>query len=121
MSDIPLSLPRRFVGDLLHAAGSVPLATAQRRMCLREVAHIREQIKPRPGWSLLFTKGYALVAQRRPVLRRLFVALPRPRLYEHPHSVATVSIQRYHGSEPGVFFAHLIAPEERSLTELKQR
>lgn len=120
MSHIPLSLPRRFVGDLLAAAAEVPLATARRQFDLAEVARARGLAEPRPSWCVVFTKAFGLLARRRPLLRRLFVPWPRPRLYEHPHSIATVSVERYVDGEPGVFFGHLCRPEERSLADLER-
>ncbi len=113
--NVPLSLPRRFVGDLVHAARAMPLATVERRMRLAAFAGARPRAAGRPGCCALFTKAFALVAAGRPELRRSFVAWPRPHLYEHPVSVAAVAIARPVGDEEGVLFAHVRTPDRHRL------
>jgi hypothetical protein len=108
---VPLSLPRRFVGDLVHCAQSAPLMTLEHRMGLAAVAKARDKTVGRPGWCALFTRAFALVAARRPELRRAYVPLPRPHFYEHPSSVAAVAVACPIGDEEGVFFVHVRAPE----------
>jgi hypothetical protein len=115
---VPLSLPRRFIGDLIHRAHQVPLATAERRLHLGEVARARGRSVGRPGWCALFTRGVALLASRRPVLRRTFVPLPRPHLYENPFSIASVAVARPFGMEEAVFFTHIRAPENQTLPDI---
>lgn len=112
---LSLSLPRRFIGDLVHFARRVPLSTMQRTMRLADVAAARAANVPRRGWCSLFLKAYALTALGRPVLRRSYIPWPRPHLYEHPHSVAAVAIERSYEGEDGVFFAHVRGPENQSL------
>jgi len=111
---VPLSLPRRFIGDLVHCAQSAPLMTVERRMRLAAVVEAREQAIGRPGWCALFTRAFALVAARRPELRRAYLPFPRPHLYEHPSSVASVAVARPVGDEEGVFFVHVRAPETQT-------
>jgi hypothetical protein len=53
-----------------------------------------------------------------PELRRAYLPWPRPHLYEHPLSIASVAIERRYQGEDGVFFAHLRSPDEQSLQEL---
>jgi hypothetical protein len=47
--------------------------------------------------------------------------LPRPRLYEHPVTVASVAVERRCADEDAVFFAHLRQPETLALTEIDER
>lgn len=115
---LALSLPRRFIADLVHFARQIPLASIHRRMNLGTVNAVRRQAQPRPGWCALFTKAYAFVAARRPALRRVYVPLPWPHLYEHPLNIAAVSVERRFGDEEAVFFAHLRSPEEQSLLDI---
>jgi hypothetical protein len=112
---LPLSLPRRFIGDLLHFAKKVPTVPVERRMQLAEVVAARNAAQPRPSWCALFVKAYAFVCARRPELRRAYVTFPWPRLYEHPISVASVAIERRLGDEDAVFFTHVRGPEQQSL------
>ena len=115
---LPLSLPRRLIGDLVHFARRVPSVPVQRRVNVGRVRVLREQADPRPSWCAIFTKAYATVAAACPALRRAYLGWPWPRLYEHPHSVASVAIERRYRGEDAVFFAHLRAPEAQSLADL---
>jgi len=117
-SRMALSLPRRFVCDLLHSARHVPLAMVQRRMELGAVREARAAAQPRPDWCVLYTKAHALVSAAWPQLRRAYVSFPWPHLYQHPTGVAVIPVECPFGSEPAVFFARIADPESRSLTEL---
>jgi hypothetical protein len=116
--NIPLSLARRLMGDLAYFAQKVPGALVIRRMELAAVAAARRAAAPRPGWCAVFTKAYAIVASRRPELRRAYLGFPWPHLYEHPVSVASVAIEQPAGDENMVCFISVPAPEGRSLPEI---
>ena len=115
---IPLSLPRRFVGDLLHAAAGVPTVPVQRPMGLARLADARARLADRPTWTALFTLAYARVAREVPALRRAYLGFPYPRLYEYPVSVAAVAVERDYGGEPGVFVGKVKDPAALSVEEL---
>jgi hypothetical protein len=115
---LPLSLPRRFIGDLVHFAQQVPTVPVQRRMNLAVVAAARQAAQPKPSWCALFTKAYALVTAASPPLRRAYLSFPAPHLYEHPRTVASVALERHFGDEEAVFFGHLGSPEQRTLVEI---
>jgi len=116
---LPLSPPRRLVGDLLHFARKVPSIPVQRRINVAPLREARERVSGRPSWCAIFLKGYALVAARMPELRRAYLGWPWPHLYEHPFNIATVAISRDYQGEPGVFFAHFQSPERQGLAELE--
>lgn len=63
----------------------------------------------------MFIRGYGLVAQQHPELRRAFIRWPVPHLYEHPHSEAGVLIERQWHGEPVVLGAKVRWPESASL------
>src|SRR5262249_38479640 len=115
---VPLSLPRRLVTDALRACRGIPTVTAERRLELAELVEARQARQPRPAWSALFTKAFALVAADTPALRRSYVSFPWPHLYEHPEPVASVVVERDYQGEDTVFFAPLTHPQTRSLIEL---
>jgi hypothetical protein len=119
--NLPLPLPRRVVGDLLHFAKKVPLIAMQRRMRLAELAAARAALAGRVGWCPIFLKAYALVAADTPVLRRCYVPWPRPHLYEHPVNVASVAVERTHDGERAPLFAQVVRPEAATLPELHAR
>jgi hypothetical protein len=113
-----LSIPRRFVGDLLHAARHAPIVTFERRMNLSAVVAARKTAPDPPAWVLLFTKAFAAIAARRPELRQAYLPLPWPHLWQADESVASVAVEREYRGEPGVFFGFLRAPEKTPLAEL---
>jgi hypothetical protein len=117
---LPLSLPRLWVGDLLHFAQQVPTVPVQRRMHIGPLVSARRQAEPRPSWCALFTKAYALVAACRPELRRAYLSFPWPHLYEHPVSIASVAVERRLGEEHAVFFTQIRSPEEHTPAQLDE-
>src|SRR5579871_966749 len=115
---LPLSLPRRYMCDLLHFAQKVPAARVQRRMQLAAVVAARQAAAPRPAWCVIFAKALGFVAAARPELRRAYMGLPWPHLYEHRRTVVTMAIERQFKNEDGVFHAYFRSPEEKGLQEL---
>lgn len=113
-----LSPGRRFIGDLVHFAGQVPSIPVARTMQLGAVADSREAADPRPSWTAVFLKAYGLVAREHAVLRRALVGWPWRRLYEHPHSVAGVAIERDVDDEPIVLGTQIRGPENQPLESL---
>ncbi|MDY3551978.1 2-oxo acid dehydrogenase subunit E2 [Gemmata sp. JC717] len=118
---IGLSAPRRFLVDLLHLASRVPGVPVERRMHLGAVARARDEAAPRPGWPAVFLKAFARVAADVPELRRAYVCLPWPHLYEYPTSVASVAVEREYRGERAVFFGRVDGPAERPLVETDAR
>jgi hypothetical protein len=104
--------------DLLHHAVRVPAVQVERRMNLAPLVAARQAALHRPSWCAIFTKAYALVAAARPELRRAYLSFPWPHLYEHPHNVAAIAIERRWQDEDAVLFANLRAPESHSLLRL---
>jgi len=117
---IRLSLPRRFIGDLVHFAHQVPTVPMQRRMRLAPVVEARQAAALRPSWCAVFTKAYSMVSNIRPELRRVYMSFPWPFLYEHPLTIASVGVERQYEEEEAVFFAHLRSPQERSLAQIDE-
>lgn len=115
---ISLSPARRLVGDLLHFARKVPTVPVQRRMRLGPLVMARHGAVPRPSWCALFTRAYAIVAARRPELRRAYLDFPWPHLYEHPVNVASVAFGRRLDGEEVVLFAQVRNPEQLSVEQL---
>jgi hypothetical protein len=114
-------MPRKFICDLMRHAQRVPTVPVQRRMDLAPLLKARQFARPRPSWAVLFAKAYGKVAAAHPELRRAYLPFPWPRLYEHPHSVASIAIERTWQGEPTVVFAHLRAPEKQPLLKLDRQ
>ena len=121
---IRLSLPRRFVVDLLHFAKKVPSVPMQRRMKLNDVVRARTSHTNRISWSAIFLKAYSIVAANRPELRRSYMpyyfVFPWPHLYEHPINIAMFSIERNFRGDAAVFPVPVPRPELRSLCKLDE-
>ena len=115
---IPLSLPRRTVVDLLHFAASIPSVPVQRLMSLQPVVSARAACDDRPRWTAIFVKAYALVASEFPELRRAYVKIPWPSLYEYPLSNASIIIERDYEGEASLFSILIKDPTARSLDDL---
>jgi hypothetical protein len=113
-----LSLPRRQIIDLMHFAKKVPSIPVQRRMKLDSLVSARRASYPRPKWALLFARAFAMVAARMPCLRQAYMSFPRPHLYEHPVSIATIAVERNYDGEEAVFFPKFFAPDQQPLADL---
>lgn len=117
---IPLSLPRRLIGDLLYFAQRVPTVPVQRLMNLRPLYDARLRANPRVSWCALFLKGYGQMAREIPHFRRAYMSFPYARLYEHPYSIASVAFERCYQTEEAVFFGHFRSPESQTLAMLEE-
>jgi hypothetical protein len=115
---VALSPPRRFICDLMHASRNVPIVTFERRMDLSSLVAARARLDRPPAWSLLLAKAFAVVAANRPELRRAYLPLPRPHLWQATESVASIAIERDYEGEPAVFFGLVKAPDMQPLAEL---
>jgi hypothetical protein len=109
---------RRLVIDLMHFSSRVPSATIERRLELAPLVAARHSCTAPPTWSAIFTKAFALVAQRTPSLRTSYLKFPWPRFYEHPINIATINVDRRLAEERIVIYAHIPSPERRTLQEL---
>jgi hypothetical protein len=115
---VPISPARRLVVDLtrLH----VPSVPVQRIMNIAPLVEARAAAKGRPAWSAIFAKAYALVAQDVPLLRRAYIKLPSPRLYEYPVSTVSMVVEREHEGEMVVLTMLILDPERRTIGELSE-
>jgi hypothetical protein len=113
---IPLSPARKLVVDLtlLH----VPSVPVQRVMHLAPVVAARAAATDRPVWAAIFAKAYALAAEEMPILRRAYVKLPTPHLYEYPVSTASIVVEREYQGEMVVLTTLIPDPGRRSVAEL---
>ncbi len=116
--NLRLSPFRRLVTDLMYFSAKVPSVIVDRRMNLSRLVLARQACLPRPSWCALFTKAFAIVAQRPPEFRRSYMTIPWPHLYEHPRNIATLNVARQDAGENVVIYVHVRSPENRSLAEL---
>lgn len=116
---IPLSWPRRLIGDLMHFARKVPSIPVERPMDLAALAKARAAATPAPGWTTLFVKAYGLLAREFADLRTSFIAYPWDHLVLHERSVASVAVAKTLPSgEQAVLFTKIRGVEELPLGEI---
>jgi hypothetical protein len=118
--NLRISLPRRWIGDLLHFARKVPGVVVQRQMDISALQRARARTGARASWPAIFTRAYGLVAAAYPELRRAYLPFPWPHFYEHPLSIASVAVEREYQGERAVFFGHLRGPENQTLAEIDE-
>jgi hypothetical protein len=116
-----LRLPpsRRLVCDLLHFARQVPLFPLERSCALGELEQLRQAAHPRFSWAVLFLKAYGLLAADYPTFRQAYMRWPWPHLYQHPHSVAMLAVNRADPDGERLYWGRFIRPEAQPLTELQ--
>jgi hypothetical protein len=117
---IPLLPSRRVQNDFLYFANRTPILPVQRRMALGALVEARKANPHRPPWTALFLKAYAVLAQETPELRRVYIGMPRPHLYEYPSSVGMVAFERKTPGGAEVFAGRIKDPARRSLAELAE-
>jgi len=120
---VALSRPRRILTDLSHASLAYPRANLVARIDVSALVAPREALPrgARIPWPVLFAKAFALVARDAAHLRRVYVKLPWPHLYELPQSVCSVIIERDWQDEKALFLGRLKDPAGAALADLAAR
>lgn len=113
-----VSLPRRFIIDLMRASQRVPLITLQRHLDLSVLAEAHRAAAVRPGWAAIFAKAFCLVARDQPILRTLFIKWPWAHFYELPQSVGMIAIARREDGEDCVLMQKISAADELTLAQV---
>jgi hypothetical protein len=117
---IPLSLPRRWMADLMAVSHGVPRVACVRRLCFADAVAARIRARRPASWTAMFAKAMGIVAVRRPELRRAYVSFPWPHFYQSTENFFTISVARDYFGEPAVFFGHLRSPERLTLPRLAE-
>ncbi|UPY37366.1 hypothetical protein [Sediminicoccus sp. KRV36] len=116
---VALSPGRRMVADLSWAALRVPRCVMTARLRLPRAMAARAALpRPRPPWTAIFAKAFALTAQGRPALRQLHATLPWQRLLRLDHAIGCVMVEREHLGEPTLTLARFVQPHAQPLHEL---
>ena len=116
---LSLSPARKMVLEILHHGRHVPALPLSKVMCVGKLSDVRKA-GAFVSWIAIFMKGYGLVAQRHPELRRAYIPFPWPHVYEHPISVWGVVLEREYDGEDIVLGAKLRAPEIQTLADLDE-
>ena len=115
---IELSLPRRWIADLMRISQGMPVASIEREFSLPELAAVRAKHADPASWLSLFIKAYSLTAKRMPELRRSYQGWLFPHLFEADNNIASIAVSRDVEGEPAVLFALLNAPENQTLKQI---
>jgi hypothetical protein len=115
---IKLSIQRRMVIDFLHFARAVPTVPVQKFIAIADLAAARAACRDRPKWTAIFVKAFALVAEEVPELRRAYVKIPWPHLFEYPTSKASVMIERDYRGEPALVPISVKDPARQPLSAI---
>lgn len=115
---IKLSPAKRLVLDVLHFSRGIPTVPVQKRMSIAPLVEARAACGKSPRWTAIFVKAYALLARDVPELRRVYVKLPLPHIFEYRSSVASVVIEREYEGELGIFTQVILNPAARTIDDL---
>lgn len=125
---LPFPAQRRLVLGIVRAARSVPAFPIEMQLDLGPLQAKRKAFAERTGtrrmsWTALFAKGWGLVGQEAPILRRVFLDFPWSHFYEHPTTVASISVHRREAgaSADELVFCRIYAPESLPLSEIQTR
>ncbi len=117
--NVRMSLPRKWITDMLHCSRRVPVVGAERIIRVRAAADARKAAGLAIGWNTMIVKALGLVSLRLPEMRRAYLPFPWPRFYEAPYSVASIILDREYEGEHATFMAPVLYPERLSLPELQ--
>jgi hypothetical protein len=110
-----ISIPRRFIIDLMRASVGVPFVSLSRPLNVRQLVEARAAATRPSGWAAIFVKAFCLVAKDEPILRTLYAKWPWPHFFELPRSVAMVTIARVEDGEDCVLLERVTAADELPL------
>ncbi len=116
---LALSPARKMVMEILHHGRQVPALPLSKLMRVGALASAR-QAGAFISWTAIFMKAYALVALRNPELRRAYVPLPWPHLYEHSISECAILLERDLDGENIVLGAKVRGPDRHTLADLDE-
>src|SRR5258708_7128000 len=118
---VRLTLPRLWIRDTIYFGKKSMIVGGSTMLRVSAVMAARRNNQPLVSWSAILIKALALTSKKWPELKRAYIAFPWPHLYEHPHCVATVVVEREWQGARCVFVDQIPAPESKSLRELDQR
>ncbi len=107
--------------DICRASRTVPSFPVDRWMQLGELNQARRDCSTRISWAALFVKAWGLVSAEVPQLRQCYVSYPWGYLYEHPISIATISVHRRCPNETSdrLIWCRIREPEHFSLAGIQ--
>jgi len=95
----------------MWAAAGIARVDVVRKVRFGELIRVRSGVRPPPSWTAMFVKAFAIVATELPELRRVYMKLPWPHLYEYAESTVCVVQEREILGDSGVLPLRFRAPE----------
>lgn len=113
---------RQVIADLSWASLRVPRCVITARLTLPRARAARAALPaPRPPWTTIFLKGFALASEHQPELRRVHATLPSPRMIEVPHAIGCIILERAEGGSVLLGMARFTESHATPLIELGAR
>jgi hypothetical protein len=106
--------------DLMWAASGAARVSVTRQVAFRDVIAARGRLSTRPSWIAIFSKGLAIVASEMPELRRAYITLPWPHLYEYAENILVIAQERWIMGDLGLLPLRFHKPEAVPLGELNE-
>jgi hypothetical protein len=117
---IRLSLARRMMADYMWAASGIARVDVTRHVAFHDLITARKRLPDPPSWTAIFVKGFAMVAAEIPELRRVYITLPWPHLYEYAESTVVVGHERRIMDDIGVLPLRFYKPDAVPLGQLSE-
>jgi hypothetical protein len=117
---IRLSIARRMVADFMWAVSDIGRVSVTRPVAFRDLMTAREELGAAPSWTAIFVKGFALVAAEIPELRRVYLRLPWPHLYEYTDSTVGILHERWIMGDLGLLPLRFHKPDAIPIGELSE-
>jgi hypothetical protein len=107
--------------DLMIASRSLSAVGGSGTINVAAAAAARRLRAPRISWHAIWIKAVAMAAAEWPELRTGYLRYPWAHLYLHPHSVASVTVERRWNGAPALFVDPILDPAALSLAEIERR
>ena len=117
---IRLSVARRMIADFLWAASDGGRVSVTRQVAFGDLMAVRSRLEAAPSWTAMFVKGFALVAAEMPELRRIYLRMPWPHLYEYVDSTVCVMHERMILGDLGLVPLRFHKPNAVPIQELSE-
>lgn len=111
---------RRLVSDVLNLHRQVPTCAHDRMIDLQSLAAVRDAVRGRISWPIIFIKAWATICSRHDVLRQSWRSFPMPHIYQHAATTAVVAVARRHQDADWLLWARLRNPQTQPLTALQE-
>ena len=117
---IRLSVARRMIADFMWAGSNTGRVSVTRPVAFRDLMTARGDLGAAPSWTAIFVKGFALVAAEIPELRRVYLGLPWPHLYEYADSTVCIIHERWIMGDLGLLPLRFQKPDAVPMPQLSE-